>query len=597
VSDVPPPPGGSSLPPPSAGGPPPPPSATAPSTPPSSAPPPPPSTGGPAGGAPSSGGRPNRLPLIIGAVVVVLVVIIGIVVVVGGGGDDDDVASGTTTTAGPTTTAAGPGTTVASGGAVSDVQDVQRATVQIVAQGALRDPAVGMATVAGSGSGFIIDPSGLIVTNNHVVTGAATLEVFVGGDDRGRNARILGVSECNDLALIQLTGGGDHPYLEWYDGEIRPGLDVYAAGFPLGNPEFTLTSGIVAKARAGGDLTGTSSIDHTIEHDANIQPGNSGGPLVTPDGKVVAVNYAGGDLGRSGTNQFFAIASDLARPVVDRLRDGDFESLGINGWAVVDEESGLAGIWVAGVATGSPASETGIQPGDIVTTLQNLPVGRDGTFKDYCDVIRTAGDGAKIAVEVIRFDTQQVLKGELNGKELVESFSFAQELDDDVDAAPTTDFYADYDLVIDDSGRLQVEVPAEWRERTTDGEPLDDGTVLPAIEASTDLASYYSSYSVPGMQFALLDGARAGDIDLLLDTIAPGDGECSDGGRHDYSDAVFRGRYHLYTGCGTAGATYITLTAAPSAGGSYLALVAVRILTEADLQALDRILGTFNVIG
>ena len=72
---------------------------------------------------------------------------------------------------------------------------------------------------------------------------------------------------------------------------------MYAAGYPLGDPEFTLTRGIVAKAEAGGDLTGTSSIDHTIEHDANIQPGNSGGPLVDADGKVVAVNYAGGAIG------------------------------------------------------------------------------------------------------------------------------------------------------------------------------------------------------------------------------------------------------------------------------------------------------------
>ena len=111
------------------------------------------------------------------------------------------------------------------------MQEVQQATVRIVAKGALRDPEVGMATTAGSGSGFIVDPSGIIVTNNHVVTGAATLEVFVGGSDDGQNARVLGVSECNDLAVIQLTGGsGDYPYLEWYDGDIRPGLEVYAAG-------------------------------------------------------------------------------------------------------------------------------------------------------------------------------------------------------------------------------------------------------------------------------------------------------------------------------------------------------------------------------
>jgi serine protease Do len=468
--------------------------------------------------------------------------------------------------------------------------------VQIVAKGSLRDPEVGLATTAGSGSGFIIDPSGIIVTNNHVVTGAATLEVFVGGSDDGQNARVLGVSECNDLALIQLTGGSDYPYLEWYDGEIDAGLEIYAAGFPLGDPQFTLTKGIVAKAKAGGDLTGTSSIDHTIEHDANIQPGNSGGPLVNAEGKVVGVNYAGGDTRGTGTNQFFAIASDLAQPVVERLHDGDFESIGVNGWAVVDEEAGLAGVWVAGVATGSPASETGVQPGDIITTLQNLPVGRDGTFRDYCDVIRTAGDGAKMAVEVIRFDTSEVLKGELNGKELEQTFSFAQELEDDVDTEPTTDYYADYDAVVDDTGRLQVEVPSDWSSRQTASEVLDDGTTLPAIAASTNIQSYFSSYDVPGMQFVLFDGQGGIDLNAALDSLSPGS-DCTDGGRFDYSDAVFTGRYNVYTDCGTAGATYITLTAAPSAGGDYLAVLAVQALTDADLEALDRILGTFNVVG
>src|SRR6185503_12233375 len=132
------------------------------------------------------------------------------------------------------------------------------------------------------------------------------------------------------------------PHLDWYDGDINAGLDVYAAGYPLGDPEFTLTKGIIAKAKAGGDLTGTSSIDHTVEHDANIQPGNSGGPLVDSDGKVVAINYAGGAQVTT-TEQFYAIASDLAQPVVDELRQGDVESLGINGWAVHDDNVGISG--------------------------------------------------------------------------------------------------------------------------------------------------------------------------------------------------------------------------------------------------------------
>ena len=202
----------------------------------------------------------------------------------------------------------------------------------------------------------MISPDGLAVTNNHVVAGAATLEVYVGGElDESYNATILGVSECNDLALIDINGPDDMPYLEWYDGDIDAGLDVYAAGYPLGDPEFTLTRGIVAKAEAAGDITGTSSIDHTVEHDAAIQPGNSGGPLVDDDRpgrrRQLRRRRPGDDDGavlrRSPPTSPSRSSSACAT--------GDFESLGINGWAVYDEAAGISGIWVAGVAPGSPA--------------------------------------------------------------------------------------------------------------------------------------------------------------------------------------------------------------------------------------------------
>ncbi len=85
-------------------------------------------------------------------------------------------------------------------------------------------------------------PSGLAVTNNHVVTGAAILKVYIGGDDTEHNARVVGVSECSDLAVIQVDAE-DFNYLEWYDGALKTGMEVYAAGYPLAEPEFNLTKG------------------------------------------------------------------------------------------------------------------------------------------------------------------------------------------------------------------------------------------------------------------------------------------------------------------------------------------------------------------
>ncbi len=97
----------------------------------------------------------------------------------------------------------------AGGEAVSSLDGVQSATIQIEAQGTFIDPEVGqVSNAAGRGSGFIIDPSGIAVTNNHVVTGAALLKVYVAGESQARNATILGVSECSDLAVIDIEGDG-----------------------------------------------------------------------------------------------------------------------------------------------------------------------------------------------------------------------------------------------------------------------------------------------------------------------------------------------------------------------------------------------------
>jgi serine protease Do len=465
-----------------------------------------------------------------------------------------------------------------------------------VAQGTFRDPELGYADGSGLGSGFIISPEGLAVTNNHVVAGAATLEVFIGGQtETGYNATIVGVSECNDLALIDISESEPLPFLEWFNGEITPGLAVYAAGFPLGDPEYTLTAGIVSKAQAGGDLTGTSSIDHTIEHDANIQPGNSGGPLVAEDGTVVAVNYAGGAVATT-TAQFYGIASDLAQPVITRLMDGDFESLGINGWAVFDDAAAISGVWVAGVAAGSPAAAADILPGDIITSMNGLPIGTDGTFKDYCDVIRTAG-GNPIAVDVLRYDTSEVLRGEINGDQPIEfALSIAEEIQDEVsvDESGSATTYTDYQSIIDDTGKIVIEVPVEWSD--IDPAPAfdDAGVEIPYILAATDQQAWRDTFDVPGVLFVKLGPT----VDIPATLLEYGDlsGSCTDLGLVDYSDPVFTGQYQVWDACGGTPTAVVVLAAVP-ADNSYTALMMVQIVSEADLGALDRIFQTFNVIG
>ena len=381
------------------------------------------------------------------------------------------------------------------------------------------------------------------------------------------------------------------PHLDWFDGDIEAGLDVYAAGYPLGDPEFTLTKGIVAKAKAGGDLTGTSSIDHTIEHDANIQPGNSGGPLVNDEGKVVAVNYAGG-ASATTTAQFYAIASDLAQPVVEQLERGNFESLGINGWAVADDETGISGIWVAGVGAGSPAAAAGLQPGDIVTAMNGLPVGTDGTFKDYCDVIRTAGEGAPIAVEVLRFDTSEVLRGEINGDQPIElAFSFADEVGDEVgddsDAAPPA-----YDVRVGHRRhRPDLRRRPDGVGRTQHG-PVRQGRRAGARTSPPPPTWTASSTGSPPRACCSPSCRRpATSTPSWPRTASPV--SCTDGGITDYSDPVFTGKYQVWQDCDGTTNDVVTLVAVP-ADASYLAVIQAQIATDADLDALQEAFNTLQ---
>ncbi len=346
-----------------------------------------------------------------------------------GGTDPAPTATNPPPPAVPTNTSAPPAVEtpvdvpVSPSGAVDNLGDVKSATIQIEAQGTFVDPQVGLlVNAAGRGSGFIIDDSGIAVTNNHVVTGAALIKVWVGGETEPRNARLLGVSECSDLAVIDIDGDG-FKYLEWFDGGIGVGQDMYIAGFPLGDPEYTLNRGIVSKENANGE-TNWASVEAVLEYDAVSNPGNSGGPVVDPNGNVLAVHYAG----NANTRQAFGIARDAAQPVIDQLRQGqDVLSIGINGTAVASEDGTLTGIWVSSVKSGSEADVAGIEPGDIIYSMEGLVLATDGTMKDYCDILATHNRGETLSFEVIRFSTFEILEGQLNGAPLEVTGFFGEE--------------------------------------------------------------------------------------------------------------------------------------------------------------------------
>ena len=490
-------------------------------------------------------------------------------------------------------------------GMVNTLDNVQSATIQIQSEGTFVDPAVGlMVNSAGRGSGFIFDSSVLAITNNHVVTGAALLKVWVGGNtQKVYNAKVLGASECSDLAVIQIIGK-DFPYLTWRDGAPKVGLDVYAAGFPLGDPTFTLTKGIVSKATTSCD-TSWASVGSVLEHDAKIQPGNSGGPLVDTNGQVIAINYAGNSAG-----QYFAITKDEAMSVIDQLKSGkDVTSIGVNGEAVQSQDGTVAGIWVSSVKSGSEADKAVVKAGDIITHIENFALAQDGTMSDYCNILRSHNPTDTLGITILRYATQEVLEGQLNGRVLAVTYSFATDLGTQVtnNSGGSGGNYSDYVTVKDDTGSIAVDVPSAWNK--TDGSAWDNTWTISGVDhpfhavsitASADITTYNSGFDQPGVFFAAsTDCGNLGGYVNLLDWVKSFyENDCTlDGAYVNYSYALYEGQYAFWKACGPNKNWVLVLAARPKdSPTAYLLLVEVKITSEADLAALDRILQTFQVI-
>jgi serine protease Do len=206
---------------------------------------------------------------------------------------------------------------------------------------------------------------------------------------------------------------------------------------------------------------------------------------------------------------------------------------------------------------------------------------------------------------VLRYDTQEFLEGQLNGRALEPSFSFATELGEEVVEEPTgpvttTTGYSEYTMVTDDSGAIQMSVPVEWSD--VDGSAwTSDGEVIGAgISAAASLDNFYGFWDEPGTFFGASDDlAELGGYVQLLDATRDSfSSDCTLDGRYDYADPLYEGQYDWWTDCGGTGASYVVLSARPIEGQTdFLILVEVQIVTEADLEALDQILNSFQVVG
>lgn len=261
------------------------------------------------------------------------------------------------------------------------------------------------------GSGFVVDPSGYIVTNNHVIEGADKISVIL-HDGTHLSADVKGRDPKTDLALLKVEAKKLLPYVTFGDSNAaRVGDWVVAIGNPFGLGG-TATTGIVS---ARGRDINSGPYDDYIQIDAPINRGNSGGPLFDINGKVIGVNTAifspnGGSVGIG-----FAIPSTLAKSVVEQLRaHGKVERgwFGVKIQTVTEEMAkGLAlkeakGALVAEVAVDSPAAKAGIRTGDVITEYNGKAVVR---MKDLPRLVAETKAREKVDVKVWRDGEEHVL--------------------------------------------------------------------------------------------------------------------------------------------------------------------------------------------
>lgn len=254
------------------------------------------------------------------------------------------------------------------------------------------------------GSGFIIDPSGVVVTNNHVIQNAQKIQVTL-ADGRKFDAHVLGRDDKTDIAVLKIDGKEPFPYVPWGDSnKARVGDWVLAVGNPFGLGG-SVTAGIIS-AR-GRDIQ-SGPYDDYLQVDAPINRGNSGGPSFNSEGQVIGINTAiyspsGGSVGIG-----FAIPSSVAKPIVEELRQRGHIDRGWLGVSIqpltkdLAESLGLSepkGALVAGVNDGSPAAKAGIHQGDVIRSVDGDKVDE---FRDLARLVAAAGPHKTVQLGVWR---------------------------------------------------------------------------------------------------------------------------------------------------------------------------------------------------
>jgi S1-C subfamily serine protease len=277
-----------------------------------------------------------------------------------------------------------------------------------------------------TGSGFVIDTEGHLLTNNHVVEGAGEIKVKLGGSDHAYDAKVVGADPATDVALLEVDAPADrlHPLALGDSSKVEVGDPVVAIGNPFGL-DSTVTSGIVSALQRQIEAPNGFSISHVIQTDAAINPGNSGGPLIDAEGRVIGINSqietGGGSSGNVGIG--FSIPINTARDVIKQLREnGEVKHayLGISGATITPDLARAVnlpvkkGVLIEEVVKGGPADKAGVEGGTTGATIDgaNITLGGDiitevdgkevSSMEDVIEAVDSASPGDKMQLTILR---------------------------------------------------------------------------------------------------------------------------------------------------------------------------------------------------
>lgn len=273
------------------------------------------------------------------------------------------------------------------------------------------------------GSGFIVDKSGLVVTNKHVVSAGVPSDYkIVLKDNREHQVEKIWRDPVNDLAILKISGQ-DFDAIEMGDSDkLKVGNFVVAIGTALGEFRHTVTTGVVSGLgrgiTAGDGFTGAEKLDNVIQTDAAINPGNSGGPLLNSVGQVIGVNVA---VSQGANNIGFALPINVVKESLNNFNTtGQFERpfFGVR-YQLISKEQGIlnnvpAGAYVVEVVKDSSADKAGIEKGDIITKFDGKEMTDDKT--GLAGMLGKKKIGDKVEVEVYRDKEVKKIQVELKGE-------------------------------------------------------------------------------------------------------------------------------------------------------------------------------------